>query len=70
MEAANVRIITIAALSWVLGLVIACCAEQITFQQMIHGILLLPALALIYAQAKNVIKLRQTDRENDRSADD
>ena len=64
------RIITIAALSWVVGLAIACCVEQITFQQMIHGILLLPALALIYAQAKNVIKLRQTDRENDRSADD
>lgn len=64
------RIITIAALSWVVGLTIACCVEQITFQQMIHGILLLPALALIYAQAKNVIKLRQTDCENDRSADD
>lgn len=63
------KIIT-AALSWVLGLAIACCVEQITFQQMIHGILLLPALALIYAQAKNVIKLRQAERENDRSADD
>jgi len=65
-----VRIITIAALSWVLGLIAACCIEQITFQQMVHGILLLPALALIYAQLMNVIKLRQTDRENDRSADD
>jgi hypothetical protein len=70
MEAANVRIITIAALSWVLGLAVACCIEQITFQQMIHGILLLPALALIYAKAKMVNKLRQTDRESNRNADD